>query len=219
MLKPLFIFLFPLLTLIGCASAPLVAPPRQTQGIPGIYHRVERGQTLWRIAKIYGLELDELTSVNHIPDATNIEPGQLVFIPRQRQVQVNSRASGNEDFIWPLKGRVIASFGQDFNNTVNKGINIQARGGSDVLASRGGRVVFRSLSFANYGKTLIIDHGDGFSTVYASNSELMVNLGEQVQKGAVIARVGSRDGEGKCSYLHFEIRKGYSSQNPYFYLP
>ncbi len=219
MLKPLLILFFPALTLLGCASVPLVTSPRPGEGIPGIYHRVEKGQTLWRISKMYGLDLDELVSVNRIPDATNIEPGQLIFIPQRKPAQAFYGEPKSEDFIWPLKGRVIAGFGQSTKNTINKGVNIQAYDGAEVVASRSGKVVFRSLSFADYGKTIIIDHGDGFSTVYAMNSELLVNLGEQVRKGSVIARVGSREGSGKHGYLHFQIRKGYSSQNPYFYLP
>jgi murein DD-endopeptidase MepM/ murein hydrolase activator NlpD len=46
-----------------------------------------------------------------------------------------------------------------------------------------------------------------------------VNLGDQVQKGSVIAKVGTNEGRRSWDYLHFEIRKGYSAQNPYFYLP
>ena len=218
-IKTVFILFFPILTLIGCASVPLVAPTRTTQGIPGIYHRVERGQTLWRIAKNYGIELDELVNVNHIQDVTSIEPGQLIFIPRQSKRHAYSVSGSSEDFIWPLKGRVIGVFGQSLNNMINKGINIQANSGADVVASRSGKVVFSSLSFAGYGKTLIIDHGDGFSTVYARNAEILVNLGDQVQKGSVIAKVGTNEGRRSWGYLHFEIRKGYSAQNPYFYLP
>ncbi len=212
MLKTVFIFLFPLLTLIGCASAPLVTPVKMAPGMPGIYHRVEKSQTLWRISKIYNLDIDELINVNRLPDASKLEVGQLIFIPQRRQVQASYSGSSSEDFIWPLKGRIISGFGTNSDNVINKGLNIQPRSGSDVLASRSGKVVFRSQNFMSYGKTIIVEHGDGFSTVYARNAELLVNLGDWVQKGQVIARVDS-------GYLHFEIRKGYSSQNPYFYLP
>jgi murein DD-endopeptidase MepM/ murein hydrolase activator NlpD len=210
-LKTYFIALLPALLLAGCASAPLVAPSGRAPSVPGIYHRIERGQTLWSIAKIYNLDLEELVNVNHISDVSNLEVGQLIFIPNRRQQQSSYSNFGGEDFIWPLRGRVISGYGQN-HNILNKGINIQSRSGSEVVASRGGRVVFRSLDFADYGKTIIIDHGDGFSTVYAGEAVPVVNLGEQVQKGQVIARFGS------SSYLHFEIRKGYMSQNPYYYL-
>ena len=167
---------------------------------------------------MYNLDIDELINANHLPDASNIEAGQLIFIPQRKDTQGSYVGSSKEDFIWPLKGRVIASFGQKVNNTVNKGLDIQSRSPSEVIASRSGRVVFRSKGFAAYGKTIIIDHGDGFSTVYARNTELLVNLGDQVQKGEIIARVGS-DQAKDTSYLHFEIRKVHIPQNPFFYLP
>ncbi|MBM3255201.1 MAG: LysM peptidoglycan-binding domain-containing M23 family metallopeptidase [Candidatus Omnitrophica bacterium] len=212
MLKTVFIFLLPLLTLLGCASAPLITPVKMDPGMPGIYHRVEKSQTLWRISKIYNLDIDELINVNRLPDATKLEVGQLIFIPQRRQAQASYSYSGSEDFIWPLKGRVITGFGANSDNTINKGLNIQPRSSSAVLASRSGKVVFRSQDFMSYGKTIIIEHVDGFSTVYARNTELLANLGDQVQKGQAIAKIDS-------GYLHFEIRKGYSAQNPYFYLP
>jgi murein DD-endopeptidase MepM/ murein hydrolase activator NlpD len=218
--KPWFIivpFVFFLLNFIGCATLPSVLPPRR-EGIPGIYHQVEKGQTLWRLSKIYNLDLDELVSINHISDATNIEVGQLIFIPQRQKPQLPLIQSRLEDFIWPIKGRVITTFGQVFNDMINKGINIQTYADTDVVASRSGKVVFYSPNFKGFGKTIIVDHGDGFLTVYARNSEALVKIGDQVQKGTLIAKVGSR-GRDKSTYLHFEIRKSYIPQNPYFYLP
>ncbi len=209
-----------ILNFTGCATAPLiVAPPKPPEGSPGIYHRVEKGQTLWRISKIYGVDLDEIIRVNHISDVTNIEVKQLIFIPRT-QSQQTAPQSGRmlDDFIWPVRGKVIAMFGQTYANMINKGINIQPSANTEVVASRAGRVAFSSENFKGFGKTLIIEHSDGFSTVYARNSEIFVRAGESIQKGARIARVGSA-GRDKNAYLHFEIRKGHIPKNPYFYLP
>ncbi len=207
-----------LLFLIGCATAPYTLPPKPQFTMPGIYHRVEKGQTLWRISKIYNVDLDEIARTNRIPDATNIEPGQLIFIPSAQRKQYLSGQSSAEDFSWPIKGKVIVSFGQTFNDMINKGINIQRVRSQDVIASRSGKVTFYDSNFENFGKTIIIDHGDGFSTVYARNSEIFVKIGDYVQRGTVIAKVGSSDRD-KNTYLHFEIRKGHIPQNPYFYLP
>lgn len=186
--------------------------------MPGIYHRVEKGQTLWRISKIYNVDLDEIARTNRIPDATSIEPGQLIFIPSAQKKQYLSKQTFAEGFSWPLKGRVITSFGQTFNDMINKGINMQRVRSEEVIASRSGKVTFYDSNFENFGKTIIIDHGDGFSTVYAKNSEVFVKIGDYVQRGTVIAKVGSSDRD-KNTYLHFEIRKGHIPQNPYFYLP
>ncbi|PIP20646.1 MAG: hypothetical protein COX40_03635 [Candidatus Omnitrophica bacterium CG23_combo_of_CG06-09_8_20_14_all_40_11] len=207
-----------LLFLSGCATAPYVLPTKPKVAMPGIYHRVEKGQTLWRISKIYSVDLDEIARINRIPDATSIEPGQLIFIPSVQRKQYLPGQSSAEDFSWPLRGRVIASFGQTFNDMINKGINIQSVKSQDIIASRSGKVIFYGSNLDNFGKTVIIEHSDGFSTVYARNSEVFVKIGDYVQRGTVIAKVGSSDRD-KNTYLHFEIRKGYIPQNPYFYLP
>ena len=191
-------------------------PP--TVGIPGVYHRVEKQETLWRISKIYNVDLDELVRINRISDATSIEVGQLIFIPQRQRPQPSYSKYYGEDFIWPIRGRVIATFGQTFNNMVNKGINIQTYKDSEVVAAQAGKVIFYSANFSGYGKTIIVDHGNGLSTVYARNSEVLVKIGESVEKGTPIAKVGSA-GRDKNTYLHFQIRKGHVSQNPYFYLP
>lgn len=212
------VFTFYLLTFIGCATAPYVLPPKP-EGIPGIYHRVEKGQTLWRISKIYNVDLDEIVNINRILDVSRIEIGQLIFIPRLQKQQPLSSQSYIEDFIWPVRGKVITAFGQTYNNMVNKGINIQPYETLDVIAARSGKVVFYSPDFEGFGKTIIVDHGDGLSTIYARNSQIFIKVGDSVQKGALIAKVGSSGDRDKDAYLHFEIRKGHISQNPYFYLP
>jgi murein DD-endopeptidase MepM/ murein hydrolase activator NlpD len=129
----------------------------------------------------------------------------------------NYETNSNKDFIWPLKGKIIAVFGQSFNNMANKGINIQPYNDLDIKASRSGRIIFYADDFKNYGKTIIIDHGDGFSTVYARNAEIFVKIGDYVQQGSYIAKAGS-SGRDKNIYLHFQIRKGHIPQNPNFYL-
>lgn len=212
----LFLLLFILIS--GCATVTPLKPPIPSQ-TPGIYHRVEKGQTLWRISKLYDVGLDEIVNINRIPDATRIETGQLVFIPhRQKQSYVSPKGS-LEDFIWPAKGKVIANFGQTFNNMINKGINIECNRNANVAASRSGKIVFYDNNFMDFGKTIIIDHQDGFSTVYARNSEVFIKIGDYVQRGDTIARAGSTGTDDRNVYLHFELRKGHIPQNPYFYLP
>ena len=212
------IFYFWILNLIGCATVVPITTTPKPQGIPGFYHTVEKGQTLFRISQNYDIGLDELININRISDANRIEIGQLIFIPRLKKPIFLSKKFYVEDFMWPTQGRVIATFGQTTSNMVNKGINIETRKDSEVIAARSGRVVFYAPDFYGFGKTVIIDHGDGLFTVYARNSEVFVKIGDDVEKGALIGKVGS-GGRDKNVYLHFEIRKGYLPQNPYFYLP
>lgn len=210
-----------ILGLAGCATVPPYSGPTlppSAQGVPGVQHRVEAGQTLWRIAKLYNVDIDDIIRLNHIPEDATIEIGQILIIPKGLSLKNIPVKSSGDDFIWPLRGRVITGFGATYHNLINKGINIQASAGAAILAARSGRVVFYSNRFGNYGQTIIIDHGDGLRSVYSRASEIFVRPGENVTRGALVARVGS-SARDKNSYLHFEIRKGAISRNPLFYLP
>lgn len=120
-------------------------------------------------------------------------------------------------FIWPVSGEVISSFSDKLDKTKNKGIDISSEEGRIVRASRGGKVVFCDSKVKGLGKTVILDHGDGYQTVYAYNSEILVKVGDKVEQSDVIARVGGT-GRAKRPSLHFEIRKDGKAQNPSYYL-
>jgi len=220
----IFITVSTLVLLSGCATAPTTTTTAviKPDNIPGTFHKVEKGQTLWKISKIYNIDIDDLAQINHISDSTKIEVGQKILIPKYLKKQTNpvNNFSGNntDDFSWPLRGKIIASFGQTVNSMLNKGIDITPIENYNVTASRSGKIVFCNPNFTGFGKTIIIDHGDGFSTVYTRNAEVFVKTGDTVERGAVIAKAG-QTGRNKNTYLHFEIRKGSNAQNPYFYLP
>jgi len=206
----------------GCKTVPpFTGPvlPTMTQNTVGAGHRVEAGQTLWKISKMYDVDIDEILRVNRLSEESTIEIGQVLLIPdRSRQQNFAVKSARGEDFIWPVKGRVIAGFGTNYHNLINKGLNIQAMTGENVLATRSGRVVFYANHFGNFGQTVIIDHGDGLYSVYSRISEALVNAGDNVEKGALIGHVGCGPRDNNV-YLHFEIRKGALAQNPLFYLP
>ena len=167
---------------------------------------------------MYNVDLDDLVAANRINITDSIEIGQRIIIPGRSKPQPQLiKYSESDEFIWPLKGRVISGFGQTYNNMLNKGINIQPYASRDVVAAKGGKVVFCSEDFASLGKTIIIEHSDRISSVYGRNSEVYVKTGDIVSKGAVIAKAGS-SGRDKNTYLHFEIRKRANPQNPLFYL-
>ena len=215
-----FILILIFFGLAGCATVPPYSGPTlpvSDQGVGTALHRVEAGQTLWKISKLYAVDIDEILRLNHLSEDTAIEIGQVLIIPNRLNPQNTLIQSKGDDFIWPLKGRVIANFGSTYHNLIIKGINIQGIAGADILATRSGRVVFYANSFGNYGKTIIIDHGDGLRSVYSRISEIFVQPGENVQRGALIGRVGA-SGRDRNSYLHFQIRKGAMPQNPLFYL-
>jgi len=220
MMKEIVLILM-VLVVSGCASSPIYTgprPPISRQEPSGIHHRVEAKQTLWRISKLYDVDIDDILRANNISEDATIEIGQLLLIPNRLTPQNRAIQSSGDDFIWPLQGKMLAGFGVNYRNLVNKGINIQPSIDTDILASRNGRVVFYAANFGNFGKTIIIDHGDGLRTVYSRLSEFFVRPGENVQRGALIGRIGSSPRD-KNKYLHFEIRKGAMPQNPLFYLP
>ena len=87
----------------------------------------------------------------------------------------------------------------------------------NVTASRGGKVVYCDSHLKGFGQTVIIDHMDGFQTVYSYNADIAVKVGDMVEQKDVIAKVGS-SGRAREPMLHFEIRKNGEPQNPEFYL-
>lgn len=208
--------------LTGCATVSK-KPPLPPKGMRGIYHQVKKGQTLWRISKAYQIELDKIAHINRLCDTSKIYEGQLIFIPeattrlQDLEIEIDFIDKGG-DFIWPLKGKVTSFYGMKRHKVKNQGIYIQTRKGIPVTAARSGKIAFCSEELEGYGKIIIIDHLDGYSTVYAQNFKNLVKLNQLVKQGQTIAQAGA-SGRADTPELYFEIRKGSSAQNPFFYLP
>lgn len=105
-----------------------------------------------------------------------------------------------------------------YNKVKSKGVRIKAKEGTKIKAARSGEISFCEDKLKGSGKIIIIDHRDGFVTVYAHNSVNLVKVGQRVTQGQMIAKVGST-GRTNTSQLYFEIRKGHIPQNPFYYLP
>lgn len=116
-------------------------------------------------------------------------------------------------FCWPIKGRVLKSY----SPSRNKGIDIAGKSGQPVKAAEAGKVVYGGQGLIGFGKLLIIKHNDVYLSAYANNSLLLVNEGELVKKGQVVAEVG-KTGIKRTS-LHFEIRENGKPVNPLKFLP
>ncbi len=210
-----------LIELIACA------------GPAGLRHRVERGESLYRIAKAYGVTPEELARVNGIRDTGRIEVGQVIVVPRARRalpVGVITPESARGDrpappelprgpspFVWPVEAGVVTSPFGPRGDTHHDGIDIGSREGAPVRAARAGRVLY-SDHLRGYGNLIIVAHDDGYATVYAHNRENRVRPGAEVRQGEVIALVG-QSGKTSGPNLHFEVRKDNIARNPLFYLP
>lgn len=116
-------------------------------------------------------------------------------------------------WVWPAKGKVIASF----NDSSNKGVDLGGDIGEDVVAAEGGEVKYVGSSLRGYGNLVIIKHNNDYSSVYAHNQEILVKENQQVRKGQKIATLGKSDADRPK--LHFEIRKQGKPVDPLKYLP
>ena len=207
--------LFTAIYLSGCATVTPPGAPVQTG--PGVYHKVKRGETLWRIAKTYSVLIDEIIRTNNIPNVAKVEENQLVFIPGAtaiKEIKFDEQENDKE-FVWPVKGKVIRYFHDRKGQLLNQGIDIQVPGGATVKAARSGEVIFAD-ELPGYGQMVILDHGDGFYSVYAQNSKLLVGLGDRIRKSSPISEV---ENSGDLAYLHFQVRKNSNEENPLYYLP
>jgi len=209
---------------VGCATVPYQGPPvvEIPKPIGGIYHEVQKGDTLWRIAKTYGIEIADIVRANNISDETKINHGQKILIPGAKipmPVTTEKNKLYEKDyFSWPIDGEILYYFGQKIYGARNKGIDIRAHNEERVLASKSGRVVFCSEHFKGYGNIIVIDHLDGFFSIYSRNSQNLVKAGDSVAQNQAIALTGST-GRGEAASLHFEIRREGRPQNPLHYLP
>jgi len=115
---------------------------------------------------------------------------------------------------WPVKGRVNHVYGKQRNNSKVRwnGVVIDAREGSEVRAIARGRVAYADW-LRGYGLLLIIDHGDGYMSLYGHNQSLVKEVGDWVEVNEAIASVGMSGGQKK-SALYFEIRKNGQPNNP-----
>ena len=169
---------------------------------------------------MYNVDLDLLARTNSIADNSSIDKGQVLTIPSSSGTapkQANYYSQKKTSFSWPVKGCIVSRFGEKTDSTVNKGIDISAAEGRNVAASRPGRVVYCDSYFKGFGQTVIIDHMDGYQTVYSYNSGILVKVGDMVRQNEVIAKVG-QSGRAKQPMLHFEIRRDGEPQDPARYL-
>ena len=222
--KFVFLKFFLIILLSGCAFFP-----------SGIYHRVQKGETLWRISRVYEVDLDEIARINHLADATRIKTGQLIFVPGAKERKDTLAYSGRStsprsrkkerakpppeliDFSWPLKGKILVGFGKRSGKR-HQGVDIEGREGTPIVAIYDGIVTYSNNKLRGYGNMVIIKHNEDYSSVYAHNRINLVREGERVKKRQAIAQVGAT-GWADVPHVHFEIRERGKAVNPVFYLP
>lgn len=140
-----------------------------------------------------------------------IEAALAQLIPEEN-VQAFSEARGS--MAWPVEGRITERFGRPRNSGKMKwqGVRLKAETGATVSAIHHGRVVYADW-LRGSGLLLVIDHGEGYMSLYAHNESLLRDVGEWVSTGAAIATVGDSGGQSEAG-LYFEIRKDGKPTNP-----
>ncbi|MFN4310852.1 MAG: peptidoglycan DD-metalloendopeptidase family protein [Ferrovibrio sp.] len=116
-------------------------------------------------------------------------------------------------FSWPVRGRILSTFGPKPDGLHNDGINIAARAGAPVIAAENGVVVYAGSELKGFGNLLLVRHADGWMTAYAHLDKMLVKKGQKVTRGQAIGTVGSTGGVSQPQ-LHFEIRKGTQAVDP-----
>jgi len=141
----------------------------------------------------------------------------------QEERSRNSKNHFSGQFAWPTPGytRITSPFGYRIHpilktNRMHTGIDIGAPAGTSIHAADDGTVIFAG-SLGAYGNATVIDHGDGISTMYAHQSQILVSENQDVKRGEVIGKVGST-GWATGPHLHFEVRKNGEPVSPLGYL-
>jgi murein DD-endopeptidase MepM/ murein hydrolase activator NlpD len=202
----------------------------------GVQHKVQKGETVYSIAQKYGLGSDKVAAQAIITFPFNtfandetfaLSIGQYVFVPGgvkpsedslprtvARITTPNAGAvSATGKFVWPASGMITQSF-----FWYHKALDIANHGGGPILAADAGRVIVAGwVDNTGYGNRVMIDHGNGFVTLYGHMSVVRVQVGQTVNRGDQIGDMGST-GRSTGTHLHFEIRTAAGAVNPLDYL-
>src|SRR5689334_6405974 len=138
-------------------------------------------------------------------------------VVEQASIKPNEATGALPTFRWPVRGKVITSYGAKTNGKSNDGINLAVPEGTPVKAAEDGVVAYSGNELKGYGNLVLVRHSNGYVTAYAHASELMVKRGDTIKRGQIIAKSG-QSGEVGSPQLHFEIRKGSSPVDPLQFL-
>ena len=195
--------------------------------LSGVYHTVARGDTIESIAKSYKVEPRAILECpyNHLGEPPTLQAGQKVIVPGgakpyvPRAVYVydgpipETANQGTGSFGWPTTGWISQKYWSGHH-----AIDIAGYVGTPIKAADSGFIIKVGWSEAGYGNHIIIDHRNGYKTLYAHLTSYVVNVADSVKKGQVIGFLGNT-GKSTGPHLHFEIIKNDERRNPLGYLP
>lgn len=203
--------------------------------VSGVAHTVKSGDTLQSVAKIYNADSQSILDFpfNDIPNDFQLKIGQVLIVPdgvppAEQNTQHGTpkpapkylaqspnsnapsfNAPGGASFIWPTVGALTQYF-----SWYHPGLDIANNSAPGIVASDAGVVrVAGWLDSYGYGNRVVIDHGNGYTTLYAHMSNIYVTVGQIISKGQVIGQMGST-GRSTGTHCHFEIRYKGIAVNP-----
>lgn len=168
-------------------------------------------QHFLRLPQNYGRKSEPEPEVAPVPTAYRAMPKPTTAEPKATLAEPPPRAG--RSFAWPVKGRVISSYGPQPGGLRNDGLNIAASRGDKVIAADNGVVAYAGDDLKGFGNLVLIKHAGGFVTTYAHNDKLMVKRGDKVKRGQVIATVGE-SGAVTQPQVHFQVRQGAHAVDP-----
>ena len=206
------------------AGQKLIIPRRRS-------HTVAAGETGFGLAMEYGVPWRQIAQASGLDPKAPVRPGQTLVIPTIARAPAPAPAPtpattaapspvvATTAYRWPVTGRVRRPFAPRGGKAVfHDGIDILADEGTAVRASAAGTVIFAGDGPKEYGKTVILHHGNRWTTTYSFLSRITVKDGERVRAGERIGLVG-QTGLAAEPQLHFEIRRERAALDPQRYLP
>lgn len=149
------------------------------------------------------------------------QAGQMIAALQRKRAQRSYVTGRGSIFNWPIRGQLASPYGYRIHpilkrKILHSGIDIAAPGGTPIKAPAAGEVIYDGW-LRGYGRVVVLDHGRGFSTLYAHLSASLVKEGQVVKSGATIAKVG-KTGNTTGYHLHFEVRVFGTPENPIKFL-
>jgi len=188
-------------------------------------YKVKNGDSLYGLARTFGMNINELSSLNNIKNintyslliGSNIKVYETKAIVRPSANRIKKVVLPKSSFAWPYLGSIAVGYGVKSDKVANRGINIVAKYGDKVAASDEGVVEYSSL-VRGYGMVVIIRHKNDYTTSYAHLSDTEIKVGDRVSKGDKIGSIG-KTGFIEDYELYFKINYKGRPVNPVTLLP
>ncbi|MDP2656027.1 MAG: peptidoglycan DD-metalloendopeptidase family protein [bacterium] len=207
--------------------------------VDGILYKVKSGDTLLRLARVYGTDVPSVVAQNRLTGANDIHIGETLILPggvpptpitpssslasriketvtsSVKPSSASSALTSGIGMIWPTTAHTISQY-FSWRHT---GVDIAGPISNTIFAAQDGTVLQADASGYNggYGKTILLSHANGIKTRYGHASKLFVTAGQHVKKGEAIAMVGST-GRSTGPHLHFEVIVNGTRVNPFNYI-